>query len=145
MAVLALCLSAAGAGAAIVFFRSSGMDRKKKKGTRAPQATYLEELSARVAAVEVKVNALPSLWEEERERSKKQADRASQAVRDLEARLIRDEGDPDDEGEGDELRDEHAVRRQGEQLQLMPEGLGQRASNGVEERAAEALRMFGRR
>ena len=61
---------------------------------------YLEELAARIAAVELVVKGLPSLWEEERERMLQHANRAQTAERRVTKLLEEgeeDELDPDEE------------------------------------------------
>lgn len=141
VAVLAAFLAVLGAASAIVWLRIQNQDGQKK-GTKARQTPYLEELAARVAAVEVKVDDLPGVWEEARERAKQQADRSAAALRDLEKKLaaIADEQDPF----GDLLGDDESGS--GDQPMLaLHEGLGEDASDDVETRAAEALAAFGRR
>ena len=57
----------------------------------------VQEAMARIAALEVLVQGLPSLWEEERERARKHSERAQAAERS--AQKLRDEQD-DGLGEG---------------------------------------------
>jgi len=93
----------ASVGVTGVFFYTLGLNRPtidpSKKPPKTPKESYLEVLAARISSVEVAVESLPSLWKEERERAKKQADRSEQAVRDLERKLgveSEDGEDPED-------------------------------------------------
>jgi len=140
VAVTVLLLGAM-AAATIVLANNEGPGailRPPKKAPRTPQETVLEGFGARLAAVEVTVQSLPSLWAEERERAKKHGDRAQQAVRDLEARIQRESGQPDP------LLDDDADGS-GPQLMLpVQEGVGG-PDDTLQARANEALAIFGRR
>ncbi len=121
--------------------RVSQMKQPKKKAASGVQESYLEVISAKLAALEVTVRGLPSLWEEERERVVKQANRAEQAVRDHEARVARsaEESDADpgiqpDDADGGQL----------EFVRPLSDGLDEPADD-LKTRANQALAIFGRR
>ena len=141
-AVVGACvLIGVGAAAAALYRGDSRNIRPPKKAPSSDQEPYLQTLAAKVAALEIKLEGLPSLWEEERERAKKHGDRAQQAVRDLEARLT--EGDEESDADEDLSADDAP----GGQLGLMPsvpEAVDDDPDAAVKERAAEALAMFGR-
>ena len=120
---------AAVAGAGTYFYRSSPESKPSKKRAKSHQEDYLAVLAAKVAALEASVEALPSLWKEERERAKKQADRSDQAVRDLEKRLNpepdpehEDAGEYPDEGQG--VLPFHAGAGGDEGVQAVQNGMG---------------------
>lgn len=141
LAAFTAFLGAVGAVASIIWARSQ-VAGPAKKPTRGQKTEYLEVLSAKVAALETKVEDLPGAWEEARERTKKQADRAAQAVRDLEDRLARlaGEHDSDEDGGGDD-----ALGGEDQQVLSLHGDLDGDPSDSLETRAAEALAMFGRR
>jgi len=91
---LCLLLGAGGGWALIVSRKTDAPEPVQVQPT-----SYLQELAAKVAGLEVMVHALPSLWEEERERATKFANRAyasEKRTRDLLA------GDEDYDGDEDE-------------------------------------------
>lgn len=138
-ALLVLCLGLS--GVALFVSRSSLVKPSKKKAASGVQESYLEVLASRIAAVEVSVGALPSLWEEERERAVKQANRATQAVRDLEELRARgtDEPDPDADvqpGNVDGLEPQFVLP--------VLDGLDE-PPDDLQTRANQALAIFGRR
>ena len=150
MAVFALTLLAAAAGAAIVFFRTSGTPSPVRKGSKkAPageQEPYLVTLASRIAALEVKVEDLPGLWSDERERMRRHADRAQQAERDAEKRAAK-ELEEDDELEGEEggiLPLFDGVGSPNGGMQPMPPGVAE-SPDDLKARAAQVLSVFGRR
>jgi len=73
----ALLLLLAGVVGAFVYLRSQAR----------PPSGRQEDLGVRVAELEVIVRGLPSLWEEERQRAKKQADSAKSANREAARKL----------------------------------------------------------
>ena len=144
-AVTAVLILAGGAGLAVVLWARADEKlnlRPRKKGSSARQEPYLDVISARLASLEVKVEGMPSLWQEERERAKKQADRSAQAVRDLEARIAEgeDERDPDD----DVLADDAGSGYQSF-VSPLPNTLEAEPGDDVKARAAQALALFGGR
>ena len=74
---LALLLLGAGVVGAFVFLRREAQ----------PPSSHQEGLGVRVAELEVVVRGLPSLWEEERQRAKKQSDSAKSANREAARKL----------------------------------------------------------
>jgi len=74
---LALLVLGAGVVGAFSFLRREAL----------PPSAHQEGLGERVAELEVVVRGLPSLWEEERQRAKKQADSAKTANRDAARKL----------------------------------------------------------
>jgi len=82
VAVITLALLVLGAGvvAAFAYLRSQ-MPEKNVDGTVA------EGFGARLAAVEIQVQGLPSLWEDERNRAKRDADSARKARKVAEDKL----------------------------------------------------------
>lgn len=132
----------------IVIRPESAGAKKRPKGV---QEAHLEVLAARLAAVEVTTQALPSLWEEERKRALHQANRSEQAVRDLEAKLNPqpEAGDEDEdswEGEAGVLP-LHAGPGGEEGLPAVHEGVG---LNHLEEESTAQIveayhRAIGRR
>jgi len=70
------------------------------------KTAYLEVLAAKVAGLETKVADLPSLFENEVKRVTSQANRAAQAVTDLDRRLA-------PSGEGDQDGDDEFVEGEG--------------------------------
>ena len=137
-----LVLIGVGATAAAMFRGDSGIVRPPKKVTSGVQGAYLETLSAKVAALEIKLEGLPALWEEERERAKKHGDRAQQAVRDLEARLA---GGDEERDAGDDFSADDAPGGQIGLMPTVPEAVDDDPDAAVKERAAQALELFGRR
>jgi len=141
-AVVGVCVLIGVGAAAAVMFRGDPRDIRAPKKTPSGQLEpYLQTLAAKVAALEVKMEGMPSLWEEERERTKKQADRSQQAVRDLEARLA--EGEEESDADDDLSADDAPSG----QLGLMPpvsEAVDDDPDADVKERAAQALAIFGR-
>lgn len=140
-----LVLGGAFLGAVVLFMwkttRESNL-KPPKKGARAHQVPYLEELGSRIAALETKVDGLPSLWDEVRDRAKKQADRSAQAVRDLEARLesVAVEHEPD----ADVLADDVAGGGVEGVFPMLP-AVEAEPVDDLQERASQALAIFGRR
>jgi len=87
LATLSVCFGIAGGVAFFVLHKKPAEEAPKEpieEEARSLQMGYLEVIASRVAELEVIVRGLPSLWEEERERSKKHADRAAQAYRSAE-------------------------------------------------------------
>lgn len=151
-AVAFAVLTALAAVAFVVFIISrSNMDRTplKRPSKKAPEAEaqpYLTTLAARIAALEVKVEDLPGLWADERERMRRHADRAQQAERDLEKRLAKesDEGEADEGDEDDVLPLWNGFGGGASGLQPVPNGVAQPADD-LKARAAQVLSYFGRR
>jgi len=137
----ALLAAGTGMGAAIFWLRKDH-GQPSKKGAKGPQEAYLEVLSGRVASLEVGVAALPSLWEEERERAKKHADRAMQAERDLEKRIERIAEQLD---EGEDVLGADVEGGEGSGVLPLLAPVGEHTDDDFETRAAQALAQFGRR
>ena len=137
-----LVLIGGGAAAAAMLVDTRRTIRAPKKVPSTDQEPYLQTLAAKVAALEIKMEGLPSLWEEERERAKKHGDRAQQAVRDLEARL----GEGAEESDASEdLSADDAARSALGLVPPVPEAVGDDPLAAVKERATQALELFGRR
>jgi len=116
-----LVLSTAGFVAFIVYTRTQPRIEAAKQDANTSQTPYLSELASKLAALEVKVEGLPSLWEEERDRAKKHADRAQAAYRGAESILAAVDGGEDDEGEDHPLyEDDEAGGRDQQMLALHP-------------------------
>lgn len=118
--------------------------RTKPKGRKAPQqgpTSYLEEVAARVAALEVIVQGLPSLWEEERERARKHSERAQAAER--AASRLREDSEPSADAfdGGPELYQTDAFGSGAEGLHPLPEDMGLSVNQSLQARAAAALGM----
>ena len=139
LATLSACFGIAG-GVALYLARKTPKQEAVQDPTSGPDVAYLEVIAARVAELEVIVRGLPSLWEEERERAKKHADRAAQAYRSAEQVLTAITGGDEDEEEGEGVREEH-----GEQLGLMSPVLADVAGSGARADAETALRERARR
>jgi len=84
--------------------------QRTKRPVGGPVVGPLEIIAARVGAVEgaqaalkLTVDGLPSLWKDERERTKNHADRAAAAYRSTEEVLAAISGGGEDGGEGGEL------------------------------------------
>jgi len=105
-----------------------------------PQSSYLEEIVARLADLEVQMKGLPSLWEEERDRAKKHADRAAAAYRSAEEVLSAITGGDEDEEEGEGLREDD-----GEAGGLMSPVFGDVAGSAGRAEEETALRERARR
>lgn len=146
----AVALVGAAVGSAVMFFRAfPGIPDKQKAPRRKPD-TYLEELSARIAAVETEVRGIPSLYDEILSRWELKAKRIEQANRDAEKRIERERERSEEEQEELEFESPDVLEGNGEAR--VPEGLlglsanvGERSADDVKARAAEALRLFGRR
>jgi hypothetical protein len=102
----------------------------------------LVELMGKVAALEVTVAGLPSLWEEERKRAK----RSYAAARAAESKLARqreeDEEDDDDE-EGDDVLALHARGGGAGGLYPLSDGMEELTESDVRRSADEQLNRFG--
>ena len=101
------CMALAAGGAWALFL--SGRRPEITTPNREPTG-YLQELAARLAAMEVLVAGLPSLWEEERERTLKFANRAYASEKRARELLAGDEEFDGDEEEDQRLLDLDALR-----------------------------------
>lgn len=139
-----LALLALGAGSSAVTLTYLGRKPRKRKAAEEVPSGYLEGLYGRVAALEVKVDGLPSLWEEERERARKHSERAQAAERS--ARKLREESDEDEDPEFDldDVREFHANGGGESRMHAVSEGLGIRVDPDLKARAQKALGIFGR-
>ncbi len=102
LVTLAACVIAAG----VVFvypWRQPTPEPVIERPTNDPESGYLEVLGTRLAELEVQMKGLPSLWEEERERARKHADRAAAAYRGAEEVLTAIQGGDDVEEEDADL------------------------------------------
>lgn len=99
---------------------------------------YLEELAARIASLELTVSGLPTLWEEERDRALKHANRAYASEKRA-RELI--EGDPDEtlEEEDQRLLDLDAFRSEQVDVHALPEGVDTLIDPDLKARANAAL------
>lgn len=104
---------------------------------------FLETLAARVAALEVTVDGLPSLWEEERQRAVKAQKRAEEAARSLARKREDDEDEPDDDWEGPDVQQFDAFPGEPERMQPMPTGLGGHPTPAILEAARQRLGWLG--
>lgn len=127
MATLAVCICIAGV-AFVVATRDAATETEPERPANDAREALLEVFGARLADVETQVKGLPSLWEDERERARKHADRAAAAYRGAEEILdsLTDGGEEDEE-DGD------LPGFDGEGVGLMRPVLGHVA--GAEERA----------
>jgi len=105
LATFSACFGIAG-GVAFLFARSSRTQTAPTEPVSDPRTALLEAFGVRLGALESVVKGLPSLWEEERDRAKKHADRASAAYRGAEQILAGIENPEDDEGEDPGLFDD---------------------------------------
>lgn len=99
---------------------------------------YLAEIEARLTGVELMVKSLPSLWEEERERALKHANRAYQSEKRARELLSGDEDETEDE-EDQRLLDLDAFRSESEGLHAMPGGMVSPVDPDLQARANAAL------
>lgn len=107
--------------------------------TMAVQNAPAASLEGRLAAVELKVDGLPSLWEEERKRAKRSQDSARKAREDADSKLAaiaeyeQSAGDVrgGDEGGGEEVEMHHVLPR-----------LGPPTEPGVDERVAAIAHLL---
>jgi len=74
VAAITLALALLGAGMVVAF-----VYLRREFAVEKPHGSQLESLSARVAEIELQVKGLPSLWEDERKRAKRDADAARKA------------------------------------------------------------------
>ena len=109
-----------------------------------PVRARLAVLEAQLAGLAVTVQGLPSLWEEERERATKQANRATQALRELEEKRLGDSADEEPYPDLNVLPVD-ADGRGKEGMQDVQSGLGGHTTPDIHARAAELLNVFGRR
>jgi len=104
LATLSVCFGIAG-GVALYFLRKPKPTIEPERLSNGPETAYIEILASRIAELEVKMVGMPSLWEEERERSRKHADRAAAAYRSAEQVLDIIKGDGPEDGEDPDLHD----------------------------------------
>jgi len=100
----------------------------------------LGALEGALAALKISVEGLPTIWKDERERTKNQADRAVAAYKSTEEVLEALSGGGEDEDEDSDFSPQH-----GEQLGLMSPVFGDVAGAGARAEADSALRERARR
>jgi len=110
LATLSVCFGIGG-GVALYFVRRTArpaaVEQRSNPFERDPNdglMATLQDFGIRLATVETLAKGLPSLWEEERERARKHADRAAAAYRGAEEVLSAISGEDEDEEEGADLR-----------------------------------------
>lgn len=137
-----LLLSVWGIGVwALVTTRKNGLQPAPND---AIPALYVE-LAGKVAAIEVVVAGLPSLWDEERQRAKKHSDRALQAERRAAALLETDTEDFGLEEQADHLQQLDAARGEQVGMSLMPPAMALDQLDAERNQlAVEALKVVGR-
>jgi len=113
-----LLIGVAGAWALIVSGKST-----PQPTTEVQPTGYLQELAARLGHLEVLVNGLPSLWEEERERTLKFANRAYASEKRTRELLADDEDDEDDEEETQRILELNAIRSDASGVLPMHDGV----------------------
>lgn len=113
--------------------------RQSPKARRRPQEEVEEpQWASRVAALEVKVDALPGLWEEERRRAEQARDRERYyASKSRRKRAQDDEGD----GEADELPGDDAGGSAAQGMLPLPTDLGNHPRSLEPEHIARARTM----
>lgn len=133
---LTFCLltGAGGAWALIVSARSP-----RKQTTEVQPTGYLQELAARITAVELMVKGLPSLWEEERERTLKFANRAYASEKRTRELLAGDEDFEGDEDEDQRVLELNAIRSEEAGVHPLRSDLDGPLDAGLMERAAASL------
>lgn len=132
----ALALLGMGAAGLTVYLRRS------QAATVAPglvSESRLAVLEGKLAAVEVTVKGLPSLWEEERRRAKHSQDAARKDRASAEA--LREQVEEVLEAV-DDVPDEHAAGGGGAGLQPMQPGVGDAAQSSLHERAASIAHLM---
>ena len=100
---------------------------------------YLQELAAKIGALESQVAALPSLWEEERERATKFANRAYASEKRTRELLAGDEDSDIDEDEDQRLLELDGIRSETNGVQPMSSSLEGPVDADLRARAAEVL------
>jgi len=105
LATLSACFGIAG-GVALYVLRKPKPIIEAEEPAKSQVTAYMEVLASRVAELEVKMVGMPSLWEEERDRAKKHADRAAAAYRSAEQVLDIIKGEDPDAGEDQDLHDD---------------------------------------
>jgi len=104
------------------------------------QATgYLQEIAAKVAALQVKVDGLPSLWEEERERATKFANRAYASEKRTRELLAGDEDFDGDEDEDQRLLELDGIRSEAGGVLPLHDGLENPIDPDLQKRANAVL------
>jgi len=93
-ATISALLATAGVAASIFWLLRRRLPAPERV-TIGDRPSFLDELGARLATLETTVKGLPSLWEEERERARKHADRAAAAYRSASDILAELEGSDD--------------------------------------------------
>jgi len=125
--------------------RQTPQETKPKRGANKAPTAYLEELSGRIASIEVTVAGLPSLWEEERARAKKFNDRALQAERRVAALLEGDQDELDSDEQVELLQELDEHRGQGGGVFPMHAGMEQSEADAERNAlAVAALALVGR-
>ena len=115
---------------------------RSKDNQTAPKRSptgYLEELASKLAALEIRVDALPSLWEELLERSLKHANRAYASEKRTRELLARDEESEEDEEEAQRLLELDGIRSETNGLQPVSDSLEGPVDPGLRKRADEIL------
>jgi len=125
-----LVVATAGFVAFFVIHQKKQLTNKPDGDANTPRTPYLEELSSKLAALETTVKGLPSLWEEERERAKKHADRASAAYRGAESILTAIEAEDEDAGEDPDVYGDDEERGGDEGVRPLHDGVGVSAPAG---------------
>lgn len=148
LSVAALVLAFAGAGAVLVVVlrgspaRNRGKGRTAETPQRPAESPFLVELAAKVAALEVQVSGLPSLWESERKRAESEHAKA-RAARSYAEKLraeVDGEGEDDDDDDGwedDDVLPIDAGRSTGGGMLAVQEGLGGGVTDDIRRKARE--------
>jgi len=126
-----------GLAGAWALFRSVNLHHEP--ATNQPQTGYLEELAARLAAVELVVQGLPSLWEEERQRMLQYANRAGAAENRTRKLLAEGEDEDFDEEEAENIQQLDALRSEYGGLHTVPGGVETAVDADLQARAAAVL------
>jgi len=100
---------------------------------------YLQELAAKLAALEVIVHGLPSLWEEERDRTLKFANRAYASEKRTRELLAEDEEYEGNEEEDQRILELDAIRSEVEPMQALSDGMGSPIDADLQARAAAVM------
>lgn len=107
----------------------------RPKPSQDPTASLLETLAARVAAVEVTVAGLPSLWAEEARRAKNDRKSADAIRRDQEKRAAR----VGDEATDGVVPEEHGVGSGASELRVLPSSVADRTEDQIRATAFKVL------
>jgi len=131
---LCLLLGAGGAWALI----ASGKREPQTEPDWEP-SEYLQQLSAKLAALEIMVHGLPSLWEEERERTLKHANRAYASEKRARELLAGDEDFDEDDDESQRLLELDALRSETSGVLPMHDGVANPIDADLQARANAVL------